>query len=1330
MKNRQTNHLEINVGTSKFGRITFFIFIFGLVLISNVAISQTVPTVTSWTHSEAYSDPGTYEEIELNDAGDATFQVTLEGTDLDLVELRFESSGGRYTGKKIVAPALNADNTRAVYEVTAATEYTARVKYVPVDGICPPGMDAGDGRCWGDRIYVAGPGKHTVSATLVTPATNGETITVTDGVSTGASWNFWIVNTVRPNPPGTQPPPPINPPGTQPPPPINPPGTQPPVQQNNPPAFTDGDSTTRSVAENTASGTNIGSPVAATDVDNDTLTYTLGGTDAASFSIVNTSGQLQTSAALDYETKSSYTVTVSVSDGNDGTDSITVTINVTDVNENSAPVFTDGDSTTRSVAENTASGTNIGSPVAATDADKDTLTYTLGGTDAASFSIVNTSGQLQTSAALDYETKDSYSVTVSVSDGKGGTDSITVTISVTDVTENRAPVFTDGDSTTRSIAENTASGTNIGSPVAATDADKDTLTYTLGGTDAASFSIVNTSGQLQTSAALDYETKSAYTVTVSVSDGNDGTDSITVTINVTDVTENRAPVFTDGDSTTRSIAENTASGTNIGSPVAATDADKDTLTYTLGGTDAASFGIVSTSGQLQTSAALDYETKNSYTVTVSVSDGNGGTDSITVTINVTDVNEVPANNAPVFTDGDSTTRSIAENTASGTNIGSPIAATDADKDTLTYTLGGTDAASFSIVGTSGQLRTSAALDYETKNSYTVTVSVSDGNGGTDSITATITVTDVNETPANNAPIFTDGTSTTRSVSENTASGTNIGSPVAATDADDDTLTYTLGGTDAASFSIVDTSGQLRTSAALDYETKNSYTVTVSVSDGNGGTDSITVTITVTDVNETPANSAPVFTDGTSTTRSVAENTVSGTNIGAPVAATDADNDTLTYTLSGTDAASFSIVDTSGQLRTSAALDYETKTSYSVTVTVSDSSISTSIAVTINITDVDETVEPPPTPPADASTPPPSTPPVQPPTDNQISELVNHTVKPFDYEAEGVGKVVFSEWMLSTLNNMPQWIELYNTTNEDINLRGWQLVGRFMDGNDKIHIFKSHTINSLTVKAKQSSLIIVYSASVYRGSFSENLEGNVYSLRSTRQLWNGKGIVLELQDSRGNPIDRIGNLNEQDQVEWRIPSRTRDWGNSERRISLIRRLKSVKSRRYNFRFGVTEFGWFPADEVQKLTETKRSEYFYGMSSDVGTPGYRTEGADPLPVKLSSFIPQIAEGGQVVLRWTTASEVENAGFNVLRSESVAGSFTKINASLIQGAGTTSDRNEYTWIDTTAKPNIEYYYRIEDMSFDGISEVVATQRLKGIFTAGNRSLTRWAILKKATE
>lgn len=108
--------------------------------------------------------------------------------------------------------------------------------------------------------------------------------------------------------------------------------------------------------------------------------------------------------------------------------------------------------------------------------------------------------------------------------------------------------------------------------------------------------------------------------------------------------------WTDGSSATRSVAENTPAGTNIGAPVSATFTGEgdSILTYSLGGTDAGSFRIVSGTGQLQTEAALDYETKNSYTVQVSASNGSVSA-SITVTITVTDeaeVTEIPTPDPP------------------------------------------------------------------------------------------------------------------------------------------------------------------------------------------------------------------------------------------------------------------------------------------------------------------------------------------------------------------------------------------------------------------------------------------------------------------------------------------------------------------------------------------------------------------------------------------------------------------------------------------------------------------------------------------------------------
>ena len=103
---------------------------------------------------------------------------------------------------------------------------------------------------------------------------------------------------------------------------------------------------------------------------------------------------------------------------------------------------------------------------------------------------------------------------------------------------------------------------------------------------------------------------------------------------------NNEPEFP-GASTSRSVAEKSAAGTAIGAPVTATDLDGHTLAYSLRGTDASSFDIDSGTGQIKVKADLDFEVKNTYSVSVRALDGRGGNDTIGVTINVTDVVEVP-----------------------------------------------------------------------------------------------------------------------------------------------------------------------------------------------------------------------------------------------------------------------------------------------------------------------------------------------------------------------------------------------------------------------------------------------------------------------------------------------------------------------------------------------------------------------------------------------------------------------------------------------------------------------------------------------------------------
>ena len=124
-------------------------------------------------------------------------------------------------------------------------------------------------------------------------------------------------------------------------------------------------------------------------------------------------------------------------------------------------------------------------------------------------------------------------------------------------------------------------------------------------------------------------------------------------------------------------------------------------------------------------------------------------------------------------------------------------------------------------------------------------------------------------------------------------------------------------------------------------------------------------------------------------------------------------------------------------------------------------------------------------------------------------------------------------------------------------------------------------------------------------------------------------------------------------------------------------------------------------------------------------YLRSDGKPLPVTLSSFkAVRTAEGA--VINWTTESELNNAGFNILRSQTKTGEFVKINAKLIQGAGTTGKRSTYTWTDTTTKPNTVYYYRIEDVSHAGVPQTLTTTRLRGLISAKGKMVTQWANFK----
>ncbi len=192
---------------------------------------------------------------------------------------------------------------------------------------------------------------------------------------------------------------------------------------------------TRSIPENSANGSAVGTPLTASDPDaGATLTYSItAGNTGGAFSF-GSNGQLTVanSAALNFESTPIFNLTVQVSDGSLSS-SAAVTVSLTNVNE--APSISPQ---TRSIPENSANGSAVGTPLTASDPDAGaTLTYSItAGNTGGAFSF-GSNGQLQVanSAALDFETTPTFSLTVQVSDG-GLTSSATVTVNLSDTVED------------------------------------------------------------------------------------------------------------------------------------------------------------------------------------------------------------------------------------------------------------------------------------------------------------------------------------------------------------------------------------------------------------------------------------------------------------------------------------------------------------------------------------------------------------------------------------------------------------------------------------------------------------------------------------------------------------------------------------------------------------------------------------------------------------------------------------------------------------------------------------------------------------------------------
>ena len=724
---------------------------------------------------------------------------------------------------------------------------------------------------------------------------------------------------------------------------------------------------------------------------NEAVTWTIGGgADAAKFA-VDAAGNLTFVSAPDFENpndlgaganNNTYVVIVRATDAAGNISNQTVTVTVANVDD-TAPLI--AGPTGAAGAAASAKSIPENSTAVHTFLANEGVTWTIdGGEDAARFTIT-AGGALAFAVAPDFETpldlgdtagNNTYVVVIKATDlsPAANTASQTVTVTVTDL-DDSAPVITGpsgaaGDATSaKSIVENTTA--------VHTFTSSEPAGWSIsGGADAAAFTIDPATGALRFIAAPDFEAptdlgagagNNTYVVEVRATDltGNFTTQTVTVTVTNGD---DAAPVITGptggagAATSTKSIVENTTAvhGFTSSEPV----------TWTLTGADVSKFQI-DASGNLSFILAPDFESptdagdtpgNNTYVVGVVATDAAGNISTQTVTVTVTDIDDV----APVITGpsggagSPTSAKSIAENTTA--------VATFTSSEPATWTLSGPDAAKFSI-DAAGNLTFNAAPNFEAptdlgatagNNTYVVTVRATDGATLFSSQVVTITVTDVDE----NAPVITGpsgaaGAATSaKSIVENTTA--------VATFSANEAVTWSIdGGDDAAKFSI-NAAGELVFNAAPDFESpndigaganNNTYVVIIKATDGVTLTATQTVTVTVTNADDT----APVITgpsgaagDATST-KTINENTTAVHTMTA--------SEAVTWSITGgADAARFTIT-AGGALRFVAAPDFEApidlgdtggNNTYVVTVTATDAAGNTSAqTVTVTVANVDD-----------------------------------------------------------------------------------------------------------------------------------------------------------------------------------------------------------------------------------------------------------------------------------------------------------------------------------------------------------------------------------------
>ena len=357
----------------------------------------------------------------------------------------------------------------------------------------------------------------------------------------------------------------------------------------------------------------------------------------------------------------------------------------------------------------------------------------------------------------------------------------------------------------------------------------------------------------------------------------------------------------------------------------------------------------------------------------------------------------------------------------------------------------------------------------------------------------------------------------------------------------------------------------------------------------------------------------------------------------------------------------------------------------------------------------------------------------------------------------VGQIYISEIMFAGGGVLPQWIEIANgSRTEEVNLGGWTLTVENTTADADVGVGSKATFTiaegmKLYASGQHdtpSTILVVTEQG------RTNIDAGGRGARQIFNLWTEQQVVLFLLDvtkrrysllsemafkitlsppaalitpAAADAMDVVGNLGADGAAAWTLPMEPE----GDARSSIIRRHVQGAMGAAEPKDGTMMASWVLASDTSFAQSTHLSaRSYYGLPIDVGTPGFRAGGA--LPVELSHFRPaRNKDTGTVVITWSTQSELNNAGFFVKRSQQRDGQFKVINATMIPGAGTTSEKQFYTYTDTTAQPNVVYYYQIEDVSFDGNRQTLTRGiRLKGHVGAAGKATTTWGELKISSE